>query len=93
MAVYAGFVSSINLREKWKSLMPPLAVKWEDLKVDGIYHIPPIDGKKRRVIKIIKKGSYWVWYTENFKEIKQSETDYLFSSDLAASFMFEVNKN
>ena len=87
------FVTSLKLREKWKSLKPPRSVKWDDIKISGTYHIPPIDGERRRIIKVLAIGKYWIKYKKENDKFAIFDTDYLYSSDIAACFMFEINNN
>lgn len=89
MATIPKYVSSFTEREKWKSITPPLAVKWENIEVSKTYAIPPIDGHRRRKIRVLEKGVYWFKYTENLKETKQTDTDIIYKSDIAASFIFK----
>jgi hypothetical protein len=42
-----------ELRAKWKIVEP--ITPWESVKVDGIYHIPPVLGLSCRDIKVTEK--------------------------------------
>lgn len=57
-----------EIREYISKIKP--LVKWEDIKVGEIYHIPPIGNQKRTDIFIISHSEYMI----RFKELTDIET-------------------
>ena len=43
---------------QWKMIRP--MVKWDDIKVGRVYHVPPVNGEKRMDVMVTTKSQYMI---------------------------------
>lgn len=71
--------------ELWRDIKP--ICKFDDLKENTWYHIPPVNGNKRQDIFIVHKGAASI----DYKKDKNSGTTYMmFKTELPISFLTEI---
>lgn len=78
----------LSYNEKLEILkkMPPM-IKWEDIKVNKIYHVPQIPGEERKDIIITHKNEYSCTYKVIDSNYNISYT--IFPSTLMSKFLVE----
>lgn len=72
-----------SMLEKWQTITPK--IKWENIKKDKVYHIPPYNSQERTDIKIISIQPTFLRY----QKIKSNVIGTLYPSQIAAKIMVE----
>lgn len=74
-------------REKlWKSIKP--LNKFEDVEEGCIYHIPPVNGKPRKDIIVIRK--YIKTFEYKLYGSKDTSSYYMYDDDISVNFMAKI---
>lgn len=82
------FDERMKLRKIGENL--PMTVKWDDMKIGSIYHMPPVMADGRFDFKVINKSSYWI----TIRKIKPKDetTSFLYNYDISSKFIVPLEK-
>lgn len=85
--VQYDFEKRIKLREFGEKL--PSTEKWNNIKVGGIYHLPPLLESKRKDIKVLSKSTYFIRIQDIHD--KDQKTGYIYNYDIESNYLIPIN--